>query len=84
MKTIYDSGENYELISSIVSEVPHRLVKFFDSLIIARNTLNAAKEIAVLNRIAAEERNSPVMMKWLEIFRDIYVAHCLEIGRAHV
>ena len=81
MKTIYDSSENYELASSIVSAIPHRLVKFFDSLIIARNTLNAAKEIAVLNRIAAEERSSPVMMKWLEIFRDIYVAHCLELEK---
>ncbi|MBO4647091.1 MAG: hypothetical protein J5806_02930 [Lentisphaeria bacterium] len=81
MKTTYDSSENYELISGIVSAIPQRLVKFFDSLIVARNTLNAAKEIAVLNRIAAEERNSPVMMKWLEIFRDVYVAHCLDLEK---
>ena len=82
MKTTYDSSENYELISGIVGAIPSPLVKFFDSLIVARNSLNAAKEIAVLNRIAAEERNSPVMMKWLEIFRDIYVAHCLELEKS--
>ncbi len=71
---------------AIVDSVPDEVVAFFQRLDSSRDRLALSQEADVLNAVAEEEyqacasaggrkagRRSTVLMKWYEVFRDIYV-----------
>ena len=89
MTVLQEPGTN-ELFSAIVNSAPERLFLLFDTLISARESMEAPREIAGLTRISEEDfrkRGSyggNFLFQWYEIFRDLYIIRQLEreIGRA--
>ena len=69
----------------VVDSIPGEVTAFFQRLEDARNRLALGPETVVLNSVAEEEylacagkggktgRRSTVLMKWYEVFRDIYI-----------
>ena len=69
----------------IVDSIPDELVSFFQKFESSRNQLTLTQEVDVLNAVAREEYlrcagdpaksggRSPALMRWYEVFRDIYI-----------
>ena len=70
----------------VVDSVPDEVVAFFQRFDSSRDRLTLSQEADVLNAVAEEEyhacasaggrktsRRSTVLMKWYEVFRDIYI-----------
>ena len=74
--------------SEIVAKAPDRLLAFFEKFGEARQQLSLMSKVDVLNAVAREEyencapRGGTVLMKWFEIFRDIYILRRQGEGRA--
>ena len=74
--------------SEIVAKAPDRLLAFFEKFGEARQQLSLMSKVDVLNAVAQEEyencapRGGTVLMKWFEIFRDIYILRRQGEGRA--
>lgn len=70
-------------LSEIVAKCPSEIIAFFENFSRARNHLSLTAEIDVLNAVAEEEYKNcgperpTVLVKWFEVFRNIYVLHCL-------
>jgi len=69
--------------SEIVAKCPPAVVTFFENFTKARTHLSLTAEIDVLNAVAEEEykncgpNKATALMKWFEVFRNIYILHCL-------
>ncbi len=68
--------------SEIVACVPSEVVAFFDRFEEVRGNLTLHQEIDVLNAVAEDEfrlcvrqKRPTVLMKWFEVFRDLYILH---------
>lgn len=78
----YVTNRADSLFSEIVACVPSEVVAFFDRFEEARGNLTLHQEIDVLNAVAEDEfrrcarqKRPTVLMKWFEVFRDIYILH---------
>ena len=80
---------DFELFDSIVKNMPHEVAAFFEMFEKARANMTMPQEIAVLNAVAkgefaaARDGGKPAcLMRWFEVFRDIYIARRLAEERA--
>ena len=81
-------GADFELFDSIVKNMPHEVAAFFDTFENARANMTMPQEVAVLNAVAKDEfaaardGGAPAcLMRWFEVFRDIYIARRLRAER---
>ena len=81
-KAKLDTVASMDLFNAIVSSTPAKVVEFFDRLKSLRERKEFHPVVRVLNTMIENEHHEwihnkgdePVMMKWFEIFRDIYIA----------
>ena len=77
-------GSEVELFDAIVKGMPQEIEAFFEMFDKARGNLTLPQEVSVLNAVARGEFTSArgtgtatCLMRWFEVFRDIYIANRL-------
>lgn len=83
-----DSSDEFALLDEIVRTVPGEVTAFFDMFKEARARMALVPEISVLNAVARGEYSAAkdaghatCLMRWFEVFRDIYIASCIRSER---